>query len=288
MPQGCQCSHSIMPCLRCSDFPVRTKSWAGVMNVLINRFRSISLEVPTSKWMAFSLCVTESLTPQPPCSLLLANNCFVYLLTLLYSSSISHSLIPASTQEPSSLHPVVLTNRLWCLLRQAGSEVGARKDFISPCLSCSCNPARSLPLKHWPTRSSWLMATITSTPSTHKKPSKRPRRGSWDLNSNESIKGSQCSLVPVPSPVTAAPLGRDKESVCGSARATQEPAESPEGRGGLENAAPNCHLRSLSSVSMVRATPLQSYFHLFFAFPKIRGSGRGEENLPKELLLERN
>lgn len=196
-----------------------------------------------------------------------------------------HPCIHTRTLSP---HPVVLTNRLWCLLRQAGSEVGARKDFISPCLSCSCNPARSLPLKHWPTRSSWLMATITSTPSTHKKPSKRPRRGSWDLNSNESIKGSQCSLVPVPSPVTAAPLGRDKESVCGSARATQEPAESPEGRGGLENAAPNCHLRSLSSVSMVRATPLQSYFHLFFAFPKIRGSGRGEENLPKELLLERN
>lgn len=105
----------------------------------------------------------------------------------------------------------------------------------------------------------------------------------------QQAKGSQCSLVPVPSPVTAAPLGRDKESVCGSARATQEPAESPEGRGELENAAPNRHLQSLSSVSMVRATPLQSYFH-FFAFPKIGGNGRGEENLPKELqlLLERN
>lgn len=39
---------------------------------------------------------------------------------------------------------------LTCLLRQAGCKEGERKDFISPCLSCSCNPAKSLPLKPWP------------------------------------------------------------------------------------------------------------------------------------------
>lgn len=58
--------------------------------------------------------------------------------------------MPASTRTLLPPSSCAHKQALMSLLRQAGSEEEERKDFISSCLSCSCNPARRLPLKHWP------------------------------------------------------------------------------------------------------------------------------------------